>query len=214
MIPPNIAIVRALRAGLDALRVPGGAGKALWDDYFADEREHASSADVDRWYAHFLAHPPRVERAYPRRSVTAWPFIAVPILSEGDDRRFIGHLADRDADDERFGVIEEAKVGIYVYSENLDELDFLHLITKKIVRGAIVYLAGLGIATVVYESGADIVPGELLPETVFLRGQTWALRGLESTVVNLGPRVKNVYVHSEKAVFTVGGQPQSGGVEA
>jgi len=214
VIPPNIAIVKALKAGVELLRAPGGSGAALWNSYFQAEREHVSAGDVDRWYAHFLAHPPRIERAYPRRSVTAWPFIAVPIVSDADDRRFVGNLAGRDEDDEHFGVMEEAKVGVYVYSENLDELDYLHLICKKIIRGATVYLDGLGISTVVYENGADVQPGDLLPETVFLRGQTWAMRGLESSVVNLGAAVANVYVHSEKATFTVGGTTESGGVGA
>lgn len=214
MIPPNIAIVKALKQGVDALRVGGGAGQALWNDYFGDEREHVGGADVDRWYAYFLGHPPRIERAYPRRNVTTWPFIAVPILSDADDRRFVGNLADRDAEDERLGVLEEAKVGVFVYSENLDELDYLHLVCKKIIRGASIYLSNLGISCVTYENGADIQPNELLPETLFLRGQTWAMKGLESTVVNLGAPVQNVYVHSEKATFTVGGNPQSGGVGA
>lgn len=214
MIPPNIAIVKALKAGIELLRATGGAGKTLWDSYFKSEREHVSSDDVDRWYAHFLAHPPRIERSYPRRNVTAWPFIAVPIIADADDRRFIGNAAGRDEDDEHFGVIEEAKVGVYIYSENLDELDYLHLICKKVIRGATVYLDGLGIAMVIYENGADVQPGDLLPETVFLRGQTWSMKGLESSVVNLGAAVANVYVHSEKATFTVGDTTDTGGVGA
>lgn len=215
MIPPNIAICRALVRGLDALSVSGGAGKALWDDYFADEIEHASAADVDRWYSHFLAHRPRVERAWPRRAFNGWPYIAIPILSEADDRRFVGDLADRDEEDERFGVLEEAKVGVFIYAENPDELDILHLISKQIIRGSSIYLATLGVSTVIYESGTDVQPNELLPETVLLRGQTWALRGLNSTVVNLGPRVENVYVHLQTATFTAGDdEPHTGGVEA
>lgn len=214
MIPPNIAIVKTIKAGMELLRTPGGSGKALWDAYFKSEREHVGADDVDRWYAYFLAHPPRVERSYPRRSVTAWPFIAVPIVSDADDRRFVGNAAGRDEDDEHFGVIEEAKVGVFVYSENLDELDYLHLICKKIIRGSMVYLDGLGISNAVYENGADVQPNELLPETVFLRGQTWAMKGLESSVVNLGAAVANVYVHSEKATFTVGSGTDTGGVGA
>lgn len=214
MIPVNIAIAKTIKAGIELLRAGGGAGQALWNTYFADEIEHGEAGDVARWYTHFMANPPRIERAFARRAITKWPYIAVVILADQDDKRFIGNLADRDEDEERFGVMEEADVGVWIYSENVDELDVLHLVLKKIIRGAAVFLGTLGIANLKYKAGADVQPNELTPETVVIRGQTWTVNGLESSVVNLGAPIANVYVHSDQATFTAGGTTHRGAVAA
>lgn len=216
MMPANVAMVHVLKNGIAALVAggAGGAGKALWDSYFADVDGNlwASQAEIDRWHTHFLARTPTVERGYARSSAT-WPHVAVPIASERDDKRFVGHLVGHDPDDaeDHFGALEEVVVAVDVHSESLAELDILHLVLKALIRGSIGWLiANTGLDGMELETAADIQPGVYLPETVFVRSQRWRMVGVTSHVVTLGSSAQTVYAHLDAATFDLDGTSTTG----
>jgi len=227
LIAPNRLLTRTLRAGFNSLAVTGGAGLALFTAYKADEidellEDGMSQVDVDaeilRQWTHFAANAPRIERGFPRRTWTTWPAIFVTVMNERDDQRFIGSLMQYTSTDdervERYGVVEEVAVGVYIYSENLDELDDLHLFCKHILRGATADLLKSGVTVCNLTSGQDIEANPLLPETVFVRGQIWEVKGPESYSVALGARVSNVYINLDAAEYTKpDGSTDTGGVE-
>lgn len=226
MISPNRIITRTLRAGFAALSAAGGSGLALFKTYKVDETDELleggmSQVNVDaemlRQWTHFAANAPRIERGFPRRTWTRWPAIFVTILNERDAERFVGNLTEYTSTDdervERYGVLEETTIGVYTYSENLDELDDLHLFVKHILRGATADLLASGVTSCNLSSSQDIEANPLLPETVFVRGQMWEVKGVESFSVALGPRVSNVYIHLDAATFTKpDGSTDTGGV--
>ena len=222
---PQATLVRILRLGFTALAAPDGVGFALFKAYKVQERAALSELDglsdgqieteMERQYAYLMAHMPRIERGFPRRTWSTWPSVFVMIMSERDDKRFIGNLASFDPEEreDRYGVHEESTLGVYTYSENLDELDDLHLFCKHIVRGSLETLAKAGFSTCNLQSAQDIQPGELLPETVYVRGATWEMGGASTWTVALGTRVDRVYVHNETATFTLpDGSTATGGV--
>lgn len=226
MIAPNRLLARTLKAGFAALATAGGAGLALFTAYKVDEIEELleggmSQVNVDaeilRQWTHYAANAPRVERGFPRRTWTTWPAVFVTVMNERDERRFVGNLTEYtstgDERVERYGVIEEVTLGVYIYSENLDELDDLHLFAKHILRGATASLLAAGLSTCNLGGVQDVEANPLLPETVFVRGQVWEVRGAESFSVALGSRVSNVYINLDAATYTKpNGDDDTGGV--
>ena len=172
--------------------------------------EHFEDTDErDRWHDRVVAVQPEIVKGFPRGTVR-FPCWSVLLASENDRVRAIGDrvVYDTVARQDVTGVIEDARISIWMWAETMDELEVHHRLVKGLMRGRTTwFIETIGYDLLVFAGAADEMPDpERSPELIHVRSQEWLFSGVEATYTDLGSPVSTANeIHTYLDDVTVDG---------
>lgn len=187
-------VIEVLKDGVAELRADATLFDALLGSYPATERARARTR--------FLERSPTIRPAFARPD-DPWPTWSVVLGSEEETEGALAGLIAVDATlgahgSEVLGALEDQEVRIFLCCEHPDETRLHHLLAKAIMRGHLIWFLQQGVTGIAYGTARDLHPEETyLPETVFVRMQSWEFKGVSVAFRSLGAPKTKVWAFME-----------------